>query len=447
MTKENQSTNAAPDRLAQATETYNCIIEELLPEFANYWQLGHLLDTLVDYWNVTGEVSGASETLQRFVDKFDSSKPWYPNDPGPDTPDMLPVENYLVPIWYDDYCWWGIAAQRVSSYPDSVFLPFRERFRDICAANWNPPFEKAPFVWKECDQSHFSPFEPMYQGGVWNWGYYKNRIRNVPYTPSSPAPRDEGFENPGQDLLHPFQNTVTNTLYWVMMERLNNQWREAPFTEQADNEFAFLCDWMSADGGLSEEDRLVKDVGSDAMLLRERVTIYKSGRRVASPTNGDWYWAGDQGLALGGLITRAERPGLAEAERIRLENQAKRLVNGVVAKMTESDEKGRRYILPWHPYTDESDHGAVNGDVDDYSTGIGVFLRYALYAYQNNDNLNAFLSGSDFKKLVRDNADHACALRCDCHHTNKGNNPQTDTRILFYANDLASFVMAHAMGV
>ena len=389
---------------------------ELWKDYTNFWQLWCIADSFTDYWLRQGTPIPDAETAP-LVEKFlvRNSVPWDAKDVAKN------------PIWWDDYCWGAIAPQRASQHP-KTFPNHAKLFGGMANQAWEPPYRNAPYTWaRAANIDVFKPYEPAYDGGVWNYFFSEKEIPIIPHTPTTPGM---------QDALGGMQNTVTNALYWIMMARLYlaaPDAQKAGFLAQVKNEVSFMTKWF-ADGLMAQ----TKTGDVDEILIRERVGHYLNGDPVPDYKE-DLFWAGDQGLILGALIAQIEIAGAGTAEAKQYQDWAIQLTNGVINRMKMPDGS----LAPWIPYTaDEPYHGAPGSDVDDYSTGIGVYMRYLLHAYQNNAAIKAHLDDpkSGYRDFVKLNADTALKNQNNAAH--KG-----DKAILYFANDLAVFLMALEMGL
>lgn len=405
--------------LQAAFDTYSRIYGGVLQNYHTYWQVGHAFDTLIDYWTVAMYPPAPRADVQVFIKKYlvRGAFPWSKDSTG------------RSPWWFDDYCWWGIASTRAGHKRD-YFLEQAELFSGIAALSWEPVYRIAPHVWRNADQEGLVEYAPVFDGGVWNWIYVQKKLDDIPFTDS--IPNDFSHSD-----LYPIQNTVTNGLYWVNAAKLYNATQDENFKTAATTELGFLSNWFDYGGTDSRKPLLhYFDAQRTSALVRERVGYFKSGTKVRG-YDPDLYWAGDQGLILGGLVEHMKMIGSSNSEYPRLLELAKHIINGVGARMQAPD--GR--LLPWIPYTDAPDHGAPSGDYDDYSTGIAVYMRYLLAAWKENPSLRNHMTISGSLDLVRATADYfiknpaekRCEGREDCK------------LLLFQINDLATFLAAFRM--
>jgi hypothetical protein len=356
----------------------------LKPVFArngNFWRLGNSFDTTIDFleWIDPNEAPLFAEYA---LDRYHKTQ----GD------------------WFDDYGWWGIASLRASQRA-SLFPGFADRFHDIASRSWSWMDENAPKVWAKADQVRYREFAPRFAGGVWN-AYWTDKCN--PITPC--------------DGLQGIQNTVTNGLYLVLAARLAAR---ADCQQAANREYAFLKNWFEAE---EPPDCLLAPTGHDGngAYVRERVSAYAS----STPTwayRESLAWSGDQGLILGGLVDRMIMEPKDYKAMLEI---ARRIVNG--SRQYLVDQTG--ILLPWQ----ETDgQGAPGGDVGDYMTGPGVFMRYLLYTWRANSDLKASLREVGYLDVVRANADRAC----DYPVTNKGD----DEAMTLLTNNLATLTAAVVM--
>ena len=330
---------------AQATFTQ---LATVFAQSDNMWRLGHTFDTIIDYLTLEpGQAPGFGPT---------AVQAWHP----------------LAGAWFDDYAWWGISALRASLAPD-LFTGSLYAFKRIAQSMWGIMDGNAPWVWDNAEDSlQKDSYRPRFEGGVWNSNWTDSRWA-------------AGFGNdpPG---LSGIQNTVTNGLYLVLATRLYRAGGTAATREAADREWGFLSDWFGVE---NPQESLLMQLPSGGVLVRERVSTYANGNQVDG-YYADTAWAGDQGLILGGLVDRMAILGSDHPERADLLDLATRILQGVQEKMVQDGE-----LQPWIGPT-------PGNDPDDYLTGIAVFMRYLLYAFNNCPELREPIR-SDFAKLAASN--------------------------------------------
>lgn len=338
------------DLRRQAQETFTHLANTFRQSH-NMWRLGHSFDTAIDYLTLFAaeaqEAQGPDQSKAR-TDAADLAQAF--------AQDALRAWRPLDGAWFDDYAWWGIAALRASlaaPFPDNTLFSFKR----IAQSMWGIMDGNAPWVWdNELNKEAMAMYRPRFEGGVWNSNWPDSRW-------------EAGFfHDPGG--LVGIQNTVTNGLYLVLSTRLYRAGGTRPTRDAADREWRFLSDWF--DVGDADKS-LLSRFDSGAVLVRERVSTYANGEWVGG-YDKDTFWAGDQGLILGGLVDRMAMRDPEAPERGELLELAKRILQGVHEQMVE---KG--VLQPWI----SADGSAPGGDPGDYTTGIGVFMRYLLYAFNN----------------------------------------------------------------
>jgi len=214
-------------------------------------------------------------------------------------------------------------------------------------------------------------------------------------------------------------------------------------------------------------------LNSETGLLRERVSTYiKDTEQSPSCFTGvKWYeqnlsWAGDQGIVLGGLVDILNSK-LTEDNQWLLE-KAKGILDGVKDHMTQGmsgskhDKLAPEVLRPWTLFdgwgpddgenpTFTSPGGFGFGDPDypgpgdreyeevcscdnlkkeppcpseppkiavdsttNYIAGPGVFMRYLVYAYQNNKDLRDHIRSNEYLAFLKANADAVAYEKYSC---------------------------------
>jgi hypothetical protein len=345
-----------------------------------FWVLGHSFDTVLDYF-LTTDKSDASAFGILARDRYNEAK-----NSGND-------------YWWDDYGWWGIAT--VKAVTSKLFGGDEIIFRTFAFECWTE-INKAPDVWQRAKANpQYKPYEPRFDGGVWNHDF------------------DSGC-NPGSggDDLCGRQNTVTNGLYWLLAQRLYFEQQNVDYRRFADREFKFLNAWCNFK---TPDLALLNYYGNtkEKVIVRERVSTFLAGGEDADYRR-DLAWAGDQGLFLGGLVDRMRILGKGSPEYPGLLNIARGLLAGSRDYLTDPQTG---ILRSWRP-----DPAPGRGDVGDYSTGIGVYMRYLLSVYQNDD-LKADLKQRAFQDFLRANAENVV-------------NQPSDNGLENLTNDLATLVAA-----
>ena len=380
---------------------------EKFPLSANFWRLGHSFDTIVDYF-ITANANAADFGPVALARYTQSSGPAAPHP------------------WYDDFGWWGIAALKASQRTD-VFDELTEQFKAIALASWYAMDSKAPYVWDRADQDRFAELRPRFEGGVWNCDWYDNwsdlECKDDPH-------RCNPINLRACDGLCGFQNTVTNGLYLVLATRLVLNLPNAPdYLRPVKREYEFLWIWFNASG----VDPLLKVVGPGKKVVRERVSAYYSGKKPYG-YHEDTVWAGDQGLILGGLVDLMALKNFPWLDYNKLRDTAKSILAGSKEYLVDGG-----VLQPWRSSTGRP----PGGDFWDYQTGIAVFMRYLLYAYQNNADLRSELQRPEWRQFIRDNADRIPSSPIPGGEVE--GEPFADIAIVSATNDLATLVAAIVM--
>lgn len=378
------------------------ILKGNFPLSANFWRLGYSFDTIVDY--LTTSPADATGFGQIALDRYtQSSGTWAPHP------------------WYDDFGWWGIAGLKASQQPD-LFGDLTEQFKAVALACWYGMDSKAPYVWDRADQQQFRAMQPRFEGGVWNSDWHDDETEDCSRRCNPLRPCDG---------LCGFQNTVTNGLYLVLAARLVLYLPRTPdYLSQAKREYEFLKTWFRA----PQVDPLLKHIALDKAVVRERVTAYCSGEKPWAYDEA-MAWAGDQGLILGGLVDSMSIVKKPSSDYDEMRDTAMVILTGTTDYLVD---KTSGLLQPWTPGM-----GPPGGDTWDYLTGIGVFMRYLLYAYQHNPELKAKLRSPDYQKFIRTNADHV--LRGRVPGEDLGDEPLVDRVMIHATNDLATLLAGIVM--
>jgi hypothetical protein len=369
-------------------------------DYGNYWKLGNAFDTATDYVVYCGVPD--SELAGLAYAKYQAVLEKNPNSA----------------CWYDDYGWWGIAsAKAFDPRYAAVFSGQESNFQSIAWDCWgtmntgksNPEwkYKGAPNAWNNRDdgnpdQSYWNNPEnwatPRFNDGpgsglqgVWQYDIFHEKRSTNECSPSNPS-------DPNQCSLGPFQNTVVNGLYFVLAQRLLNAVAGDQSTLQpAKDLYGFLQAWF--DMKLGNDSTLIR-FASDAVLVRERVTTYAMLPSGNYPALKEWNntrdtcWAGDQGLIMSGLV---DYLNINPQDPMCL-SVSQAIVGGVVTHMT--DLKG---VIQYN--YDEL------GDFGDYKCGVGVFMRYLLYAYnQPSSPIKALVDENQYniKSVLLATANDAC---------------------------------------
>jgi hypothetical protein len=103
----------------------------------------------------------------------------------------------------------------------------------------------------------------------------------------------------------------------------------------------------------------------------------------------DLAWAGDQGLLTGGMIDWMIVNGTDDTTSSNAFKDAAGILHGVAERTLARSDK---IVQPWV--------SGAGGDPSDYATGVGVFMRYLLYADQKNQNLRPTTRSTGYKQLL-----------------------------------------------
>jgi hypothetical protein len=189
-----------------------------------------------------------------------------------------------------------------------------------------------------------------------------------------------------------------NGLYFVLALRLR---ASVTGTEKASkDEREWLQQWFFEP--TRPDHQLLWDGDSTSVLVRERVSTYAFCKEI-----NDWpmvrgylpegAWCGDQGLILGGLLDYLK---LDSSDQV-AQSLPKKIMNGVFSRMV-NDQK---VVLPMT--------SAMNGiDDDDYDCGSGVFWRYLLGGFRQNDALRravlSYVAADSENNAIYKSAEDAC---------------------------------------
>lgn len=360
--------------------------------FSTYWQLGHSFDTIIDYFVLNP--ADAAGFGQIALDAYNRS-----------------TGNAC---WYDDYGWWGIAALKASQHPDLFPIEgstFKEKY-GIC---WQMMDDHATAVWKNNGNNpDFKVLQPRFDGGVWNCDWTKPNGCAGEGQPPNNFPPNCGLNQQGANLPG-IQNTVTNGLYLVLALRLG-QWGPAK------REYDFLSNWFN----VSEPDDALLNRFDGGALVRERVGTYASQNDGSYPCvcgyQSELAWAADQGIILGGLVDRMSEVGSGSPEYPGLLQLAKDIAAGVKSKSQSNGGILQAWVT------------GQGGDPGDYDTGVGAYMRYLLYVYQNNSDMQTYLRNTGYVDFVCANA-AAIIPQIDSHSGS----------LVELTNDLATLVAAIVM--
>lgn len=375
--------SAETDRYRAAALHCFTLVKPIFTRNRNFWRLGHAFDTIIDFFGFI-ESSEAKAFAAIALDRYQST----------------------ASDRFGDFGWWGIAALKAAQRPN-LFPGFTGQFKDIAAGAWRTLADNAPRVWAMADQKKYADYAPRFEGGVWNahWTDHCN--------PINPCGALRGV-----------QNTATNGLFLILSARLGSTGR-ADCQQAANRQYGFLRQWFEAK---EPPDQLFGWTGDGVggAFVRERVSAYASG----APTHAyrpSLAWSGDQGLILGGLIDRMILEPKAYADMV---GPARAILRGARDYVLDS----RGVLLPWR---EQDGLGAPGGEVDDYLTGPGIFMRYLLCAYRANPDFKTFLKQAGYIDVAQANA----AMACDSLDAGIGD----DRALILLTNQLATLTAAVVM--
>lgn len=401
-------------------------------EYPNFWQVGCVFDTVLDYFLALKEAGELDPDSAKLMEALVAKA----------------VHGYqygivgLMAAWYDDWSWWGIAASKAFD-PD-----YTEVFGDKLEF-----FQTAAIdLWGLVDDGDFATIANRIPDAIWansalqsNWVKFTREIlsargqlhtgtRNswaliergadgqgtprqnadykiftnqmvdvwaVPRFPGGcwqydfstlPFPVDDGPDagdpNPANNTLGVFQVTLMSGLYLSFCcsliaaasrkatEKLSGgAWDRLQsvetYRQKADEVAAFLASWLNLTGS----DSLATEF-AHGKLVHERTPTYAPfDTGGCPPVEGYFpnaYWGGDQGLIMGALAQYAQLPGanLPDAGSIPAD-----LLQGVFYNMPASNWSQPNMV---GPYLDPTNSSPISGDSNDYGSGSGVFWRYVM---------------------------------------------------------------------
>ncbi|HEY2071029.1 MAG TPA: hypothetical protein VGG48_15845 [Rhizomicrobium sp.] len=357
----------------------------------NFWTYGHAMDTALDYLAYRGKA--------------------YATSYGPAATDIIKPGHMTGEAWYDDDGWWNVAALKAYVLaPQLGWEKQQQAFLDFCLAKWERFNKYAPEIWtKPFCQSGTAPYSglaPKYPGGVWNTGWQVPGHTLPPGQEFWGSSRTRPWSESG-DRLGGFQNTVTNGLRFVTGQRF--YMHKIPAETYTKDQRGFFLYWFSdphepllnrsdsTDHGRNPATGQPRRHPAKGAVVRERVGQYADPSVEVVGYDPDMAWAGDQGILLGACIDFVTNNPDIPPTSIFL-TTAKDIIAGVTSYLV--DDKG---ILQHWPMGSS----APGGDDKDYVTGTGAFMRYLLYAYNNNADIKAmFAPGSDYAQFVKINANY-----------------------------------------
>jgi hypothetical protein len=400
--------------------------------YPNFWQIGCVFDTILDYFLALKEVGQLEDEDKTLLTQLmlQAVKGFQYGIVG------------LAAAWYDDWCWWGIAASKSfdADYED-IFGDQLEFFQTAALDLWGlvdsgdfaTLADRIPAdVWANsalmCDGTRFSSQilsdrSQLHIGAPHAWDLilrgatergtdrqqadYKAFTSEAEWAmPRFPAggcwqydmstdefPPDDGPNwlnpNPKDQTLGVSQVTLMSGLYLSFAcslvtaakrkeadNKSGNAWdglhSHAMYQESAEKVVGFLTNWFGVQG----DDCLVEAFqATKGALVHERTPTYDKLHNGSYPTvNGyysDAYWGGDQGLIMGALKQYSHLVSTLSPKT--LDNYPMELLMGVFYNMLAQD-------LPnaVGPYLDPSGNSPLSEDDNDYGSGSGIFWRYVM---------------------------------------------------------------------
>jgi hypothetical protein len=235
--------------------------------------------------------------------------------------------------------------------------------------------------------------------GVWQKDIFAN-----PRTPpnwTGPAEYDPDPSIPSKTIkLGPYQNTVVNALYFLAAVRLELARAANPgipsTASQVNDEYGFLRTWMGYNQAHPVEPGktlLNAEFGDGTVVVLERVSTYAmqgGGYPQVEHWDGRTSWGGDQGLmiaALAGYYQMRSDPVIPPLLRALLLGYARH----------EVDAKGEPQ--PYFPITNNK---LAKWDLDDYASGVGVFMRGVLQAARiSGGPVATVVKGPEFQAFLQ----------------------------------------------
>ena len=472
----NSATNFKQEIAAAAKQAYAELYEVWLTNnqqdaHAAMWYQGNALDTMIDYIAVTQNDALGVELGNEI--------------------DLLWPGAIKEGRWFDDFGWWGIAilnAARnykllgktsVDDYRDKAYemldkMLYASQVWSLYQKHQSPPYKSAV----PCDTNRWSAYAPRFEGGVWNSLY--GILDNCP-TEIDPSTGDSYPSGDPSDIyINPKQNTVTNGLHLVLSARYYRQFGDDKIFETANNEWSWFNNWISlpdipveqclgmpnshCDDLFDANDVKPSLLDSNTKLIRERVGIFALNEgcyaidpvyKCKSVNRDAMVWTGDQGLVIGGMVDLMDMEGATDFPD---SDSVKQILDGVLDYLTQT-QKGCPYdslpegvLRPWIYFNcwQEGCDGEgfqLDRTGENYKTGPGVFKRYLLYAYQNNEDLRDYIK-SNYRGVIFANAsavmDENYECGC-CNHSIAEGSPYDICNLACQTNRLASLIMALAI--
>jgi len=407
-------------------------------EYPNFWQVGCVFDTVLDYFLALKEAGELAPDSEKLMASLMSRA----------------VHGYqygivgLMAAWYDDWSWWGIAASKAFD-PDYAEI-FGEQLEFFQTAAIN--------LWGLVDDGDFTTIANSIPDAVWaNSALQSNRVKftreilsergeihigtrnswamiergakgdgtprqNADYKTFTtqivgdwaaprfpggcwqydfstlPFPVDDGPDasnpNPAYNSLGVFQVTLMSGLYLSfccsLIAAANRKAAEGlsggawdrlqpveTYRQKADEVAGFLASWLNLTGS----DSLATEF-AHGKLVHERTPTYAPfDTGGCPPVEGYFanaYWGGDQGLILGALAQYAQLPGANVPDA---NSYPPELLQGVFYNMSAFNW-GQPDMVG--PYLDPNGNSPISGDSNDYGSGSGVFWRYVMRTCRND---------------------------------------------------------------
>ena len=112
-------------------------------------------------------------------------------------------------------------------------------------------------------------------------------------------------------------------------------------------------------------------------------------------------WAGDQGLFMGGLLDFATLFNAPAALLL-----ARKITFGVQQRMEVVPvSSGGNIFASYLPYANPNP--PFTADFDDYTSGLGVLLRYLAYVYQTSPQIAQIVNAPDYRTAIINTANAA----------------------------------------
>jgi hypothetical protein len=384
-------------------------------DYNNYWRVGNGFDTLISYllYVDASEVGIAAKA----VDYFNNAT----KNRG---------------CWFDDFGWWGLALIRASRHAAHLKVD-SQRCLKYASMAWVEMNDNAPRVWDDAKSDpRYKAVAPRFAGGCWNNYFYPHSR-----CPNDEKPCDPTDGLPGADMLCGIQNTVTNALYLALSARLYAATKRELFLVVTKREWEWFSQWFyNSDELPKPELRLLRvDSNSSKVLVRERVSVYAPD---SSPLPRVWgyapgnYWSGDQGLVLSAMVDVVPIIGQSNSLKI-----AMGLIDGV-SDPSDGLVDTRGILQAWKADSNPGSDDPFGADPRDYATGLGVYARFLLYAYEQSEALRAHIQQTQ-AEFLKANADDVC------EQITSGKCPQppsgTIEQMECWLNQLAVLTAAHAI--